>query len=276
MSPPSVLPLSEFLPQRDFELKMRFTKGDIASFYQSRHSDPRLLAERRHGIAQAPEKYTALVAEGEALLEETIDLALAHETIDAPCLDGPTPLARCQKLAELWEADFLLMKPDKDGTFRLRGGAVCFPSHWGLQEKMGRSMTEIHAPVPGLNETLGRQINGFLQRIKPGISWERGNWGLSRSPEFNLHPSLARPRLDASIDLADVWWRLEEQSLVALPHSQGILFGIKLVIRPLADLKADPPARAGLVRALETMSGAMAEYKGLQSARNRLLTLLSE
>lgn len=135
-------------------------------------------------------------------------------------------------------------------------------------------MAAIHQAVPGLNEALGRQINGFLQKIKPGISWERGNWGLSRSPERNLHPSLDLPRLDHSVSLKEVWWRLEEQSLVALPNSGGILFGIKLVIRPLTEIKKNEDARLGLIRALETMPDEMAAYKGILRARQRLLDLL--
>lgn len=255
---------------------MRFTKGEIASFYQSHQTDPELLAERARLIAEAPSKYTALLPEGEDLLEETIALALDLNTIPDTLFHQHTPLARCQRLGELWEADFLLMKPDPQGVFRLHGGCVCFASHWALADKIGLPMLSIHQPVPDLNENLGKQINGFLQRIKPGISWERANWGLSRSSELNLHPSLNRPRLDASVNLDEVWWRLEEQSLVALPETGGILFGIKLVIKPLQEIKADPNACLGLIRALETMPAGMAAYKGIHSSRERLLDLLAD
>ncbi len=166
------------------------------------------------------------------------------------------------------------MKPDDEGVFRLYGGCVCFSSHWDLREKLGLPMADIHAPVPGLNETLGRQIDGFLRRIKPGTSWERSNWGLSRTGELNLHPSRQLPRLDAGVTLDEVWFRLEEQSLVALPASGGILFGIRLVIRPLREIKADPDARQGMIRALRTMPEPMARYKGIAPARERLLELM--
>lgn len=263
------------LPDRDFDLRMRFQKGEVASFFQSRHTPPEVLAERTRLLDESPTRYAALAREGEALLEETIGLAISLDTISRTSFDDLPPFEKCRALGKVWEADFLLMKPDAEGTFRLFGGCVCFPSHWDLGEKMGLPMTTIHQPVPGLNKTLGRQINGFLEKIKPGISWERGNWGLSRSPERNLHPSLDLPRLDDSVTVEEVWWRLEEQSLVALPDSGGILFGIKLVIRPLIEIKQNEDSRLGLIRALETMSDEMAAYKGILPARQRLLDLLS-
>lgn len=268
------LQYAALLPERDFEHKMRFTKGDIASFYDSRKTSPELLAERTRFLESDTGLYSALDHKGEDLLEETI--ALANSLNSLPDYDFSTlsPIEKCHALGKLWEADFLLMKPDPKGTFRMYGGCVCFPSHWDLGEKMGRSMLAIHQPVPGLNEALGKQINGFLAKIKPGISWERGNWGLSASPERNLHPSLKRPRLHHEIELDQVWWRLEEQSLVSLPASNGILFGIKLEIRPLREIKNHDDARSGLVRALRTMSPEISDYKGIEPARTRLLELL--
>jgi|AntRauTorckE6833_2_1112554.scaffolds.fasta_scaffold09378_2 hypothetical protein len=270
--------LSEILPDRDYGLQMRFERGHIRDFFRARENHATVTGERLHWMNSEPEKYLALLPEGEALLDETIEMATDLETFlddtSPGKFHGLDPMQRCHLLGGLWEADFLLMKPDDEGVFRMVGGSLCFPSHWGLEEKMGRSMAEIHAPIPGLNETLGRQIDGFLHRIKPGISWERFNWGLSRTPELNLHPSRDIPRLDSTVTLDQVWWRLEEQSLIALPKTEGILFGINIVVKPLAEIKAHPAARRGLTRALKTMSEPMAAYKGIAEARERLLDLM--
>lgn len=270
--------LQDTLSDRDFGLQMRFARRDIASFYMPGDSHSSVMAERRKWLAAGPEIHCALLPPGVALLDETVELAVSLGTLPAgesiETFAGLTPLERCRKLGELWEADFLLMKPDDEGVFRLYGGCPCFPSHWDLREKLGQPMAAIHVPVPGLNETLGRQIDGFLQRIKPGISWERANWGLSRTGELNLHPSRQLPRLDASVTLDEVWFRLEEQSLVALPNSGGILFGIRLVLLPMRQIKEDPVARHGLIRALRTMPETMARYKGIAPARERLLELM--
>lgn len=270
--------LAEILPDKDYGLSMRFVRDDVAAFFGPGEGNAEVLAERRRWLEEDETRYLALLPEGEDLLDETIGLAVELGTLPA----GETrerfaalpPRQRARRLGELWEADYLLMKPDAEGVFRLQGGCLCFPSHWDLGVKMGEPMTAIHAPVPGLNESLGRQIDGFLAKIKPGTSWERFNWGLSRSPELNLHPSRDIPRLDADVPLDEVWWRLEEQSLVALPETGGVLFGIKLVVKPLREILADPAARQGMIRALQTMPEPMAVYKGIAPARERLLELV--
>ena len=272
--------LAEMLSDRDFGLQMRFAKRDIAPFFMPGGSHEAVIAERRKWLAAEPQVHSALMPPAVGLLDETVRLALSLGTLpdgeSADAFAALDPLARCRKLGGLWEADFLLMKPDDHGVFRLYGGCLCFPSHWDLGEKLGRPMADIHAPVPGLNEQLGRQIDGFLRRIKPGISWERVNWGLSRTGELNLHPSRRLPRLDSGVTLDEVWLRIEEQSLVALPESGGILFGIRLVIHPLRRVKSDPAARQGMIRALRTMPEPMARYKGIAPARERLIGLLGD
>lgn len=272
--------LGEILSDRDFGLQMRFARADVAAFYMPGSSHAAVIAERRKWIDADPDVCVALMPEGHQLLDETVGMAVALGTLPGgesmESFAGLDPTDRCKRLGGLWEADFLLMKPDGHGVFRLYGGCLCFPSHWDLREKLGLPMADVHAPVPGLNETLGRQIDGFLQRIKPGISWERANWGLCRSPELNLHPSRRLPRLDAGVTLDDVWFRLEEQSLVALPASGGILFSIRLVIRPLREIKDDPAARQGMIRSLRTMPEPMAVYKGIAAARQRLIDLMED
>ena len=272
--------LAEILPDKDFGLRMRFGKGDPAAFFNPSDNNSRILAERRKWITQNPHTCLALLPEAEPLLEET--LALAHTLGSLPPDITPDtfsqrpPIARCQLLGEHSEADFLFLKPDDAGVFRLYGGCLCFPSHWDLREKLSQRLADIHAPVPGLNETLGRQIDNFLRAIKPGISWERTNWGLSRSPELNLHPSRIIPRLDSEVPLHEVWFRLEEQSLIALPRSGGVLFSIRLKILPLQEIKGQPTARQGMIRALETMPEEVATYKDMATARHRLLELIKQ
>jgi hypothetical protein len=177
-------------------------------------------------------------------------------------------------LGGAWEPDFLLLKLDDDGRIRLHAGCVCFPSSWKLTDKIGRPLEEIHEPVPTLNPSIGGSIASFLSRLRPGSTWTRANWGMARSPELNLHPDRDMPRLVLPLKIEEVWVRIENQALVSLPSSKGILFGIRLEIVSLEQFRSEPIALKGLQRALRTMPESIAEYKGLAIARSELLRLL--
>ncbi|MBI3851546.1 MAG: DUF3445 domain-containing protein [Verrucomicrobia bacterium] len=268
--------LADVIPDEDYRLQMRFERGNVAEFFAPTERHEELISQRRHWLQTAPQTYAALLPEGIPLLDETIERACLWQA-DAPLArlkEANSPWERCLALGETLEPDFLLLKPQAEGCFHLLAGCVCFPSSWSLAEKIGRPLEFIHGVVPGLNSQLGNQIHGFLSKIKPGIAWQRANWGLSRSPELNQHPERRLPRFDASVSLTEIWLRVEHQALVALPQNQGILFGIRIAIHPLAELKKDSTVAERLSRVLQTMPEEMARYKNLATARSTIIALL--
>ncbi len=205
------------------------------------------------------------------MLEEACEIGTASGTLPHNDSNAKSQ-GRARHLGDNWEPDWLVLRREPDAV-RLVAGCVCFPSSWSLEEKIGKPIEAIHEIVPALNATIGTQIRTFLERIKPGISWTRNNWGLSRSAEWNQHPTRGTPRLDELVPLEEVFFRVEEQSLVALPKSDGILFGIRLKVVSLAGYEGSSEGLK-LASLLETMPGPMAEYKGLTRARQRIVGLL--
>lgn len=265
-------PLAELFPAEDYKFQIRFMRGEPGAFFQPTEAHAELVAQRRRWLRSTPELCAAWLPECEPLLDETIQLAKSAQAF----ADDPALPARQRLLAlgEFWEADFLLLKPGADGAMRLLGGCICFPSSWKLAEKLGHPVDFIHSVVPGLNASLGPAIHTFLAKLKPGIAWQRFNWGLSRSPELNQHPDRGLPRLDATVRLDEVWLRVEDQALVALPKSGGILFGIRIVNHSLVEIQADPAVATAFSRALQTMPDEMARYKNLHTARDSVIRLL--
>jgi hypothetical protein len=151
---------------------------------------------------------------------------------------------------------------------------VCFPSSWSLEGKPGLPLADIHSVVPGLNASLGKGISTLLARLTPGVAYFRHNWGLSRSAELNQHPVRNLPRLDADVKLEETWLRIEHQSLVLLPETGGILFGIRIGMHPLAEVCEDPVAAERLARSLRSMEDDVAAYKGLSSCRENVAAML--
>ena len=263
------------LPDEDFRFHFGLQPGDAAEFFASTQNHANLIQQRRHWLEQQPQTYSALLPESATLLFET--LCLARQWQSSPNTHSPEvggPLQQCLDLGRTWEPDFLLLKPDADGQFRLVAACVCFPSSWRLADKIGLPLEAIHAPVPTLNPSLGKSIGQFLAKLRPGPAWLRANWGLSRSPELNQHPARNLPRLIPPLAVDEVWLRIEHQALVALPETGGILFGIRLEIVPLAEVKQHPTATRGLIRALRTMPEKIATYKNLIAARDNLIELL--
>jgi hypothetical protein len=261
------LPLTELFPDEDYRFHLTLRKGNLTDFFCE--PDPEALAERRRWLDTDHSRYAALTAAAEPLLSETESLA----TTWAPSPSVPLtadPMQRLLTLSRSLSPDFMLLSRDADGTFRLQAAAVCFPSSWVPAEKIGLSLDDIHQIVPKLNATLGATISQFLTRLRPGIAYERANWGLAATPERNMHPALHRPRLGLPVDPSRIWLRIEDQILAALPETGGILFGIRLRVIPLATILADPQLKPGFQRALATMPKDLADYKGLSAIHAEL------
>jgi dimethylamine monooxygenase subunit A len=266
------LSLLELFPDQDYRFHLTLRKGNLTAFFSA--PDPAILAERRRWLARDPARYVAGGADAGPLLTEFEDLAAGWAGTAEKTPGSVTE--RLVRWGGRFEPDFVLLAPDGNGNFRVRAGAVCFPSWWALGEKSGLTLDEIHGVVPGLNPSLAPTIAQFLRRLRPGAPFERANWGLAATPELNLHPALDRPRLKAPLDTARTWVRIEDQILAAMPVTGGILFGIHVRVVPLVQILADAPIRAGLRRALLTMTDDLASYKGLAPVRADLIRLCDE
>jgi hypothetical protein len=252
---------------------MGLRRGDIAAFLAPGESSQDARSERARWLAADPYKYAALTPQAEPGLAETAALA---RSLGAKIEETLAPWEQLVCLGHAWEADVVWLVADETGTYRVAGGVVCFPSHWGLRNKLGLTLSETHSPVPGLNAALERQIETFLGKLAPGETWLRENTGFSRSPERNQHPDRPRPRLDATVSPDEVWVRLENQLLMKLPQSGSLLFGIRVEVVPLPIVLESNTATTGLLRLLSTISPAAAEYKGLSTARDTLIAFAKQ
>lgn len=255
---------NRLFPDEDYGYQFGVHSGKPAEFFRAQDESGITLQERCQWLTEDPRRYSAWESESEPLLNETIRLAREWNTIDDHPKDTDDPGSI---LGTSWEPDFLLLHRRGGEQYQLVGGCVCFPSSWRLRDKIGRPLSEIHDPVPGLNQAMAPAIDKFLTKLKPGVAWLRSNWGMTPTADLNYHPDLHRPPLGKPESPDHVFIRIEDQALVKLPKSDGILFGIRLVIVPLSKLMLNPAATRGLKRALRTMPGNIATYKSLTEAR---------
>jgi len=250
-----------------YRFELGLSRGD-GRWFQPGNPDSPILHERRRWLEQEDIPVAFWREEAGPALAETLS-----RFRDASNLTGESPdgAARLRRFSATWEPDFVLLRRDGAGDFRMVGGCVCFPSAWDPAEKLGQTVEVIHGPVPTLNPELGARIRTFLGSLPPGTVFERENWGLAAVPERNLHPARALPRLATDTPLDRVWLRVEHQAFHALPAADGLLFIIHLTVHRLTDVLADPVTCGRFADALATMPDAMAGYKGLQPARENLL-----
>lgn len=270
----------ELFPDQDYHFHLRLERGDPARFFGRSAEAEAVLADRRRWLRETPERCLVFLPEAQPVVEETIALARSWNTLIENAQDAPAPSREPNafNLASLaWnlEPDFVLLQPDATGSLRLVAAAVCFPSSWDVTEKAGLTVDQIHGVVPALNSELGDSIRVFLSRLRPGVAWQRANWGLSASAERNQHPSRNLQRLQPPLQPDHVFVRLEYQALVALPATRGVLFGIRLESVSLTQVREHAAARRGLRRALQTLSEPMAQYKNVAHVRAELLELLA-
>jgi hypothetical protein len=195
---------------------------------------------------------------------DTIDL-------DAP---GPPLLTAAHLVAE----DLVILHKGEDG-WRLVAAALAFPSSWLLAEKFGRPMHDIHAPVPGFGAGTrpAQLIERMFDNMRPETPMIRWNWSLYGDDRL-YHPDAAGPKTRRfDTDMANVFLRVERQTLRRLPGCGDIVFTIRIHIDPLAALEAQPEAgriAAALVDQLMALDAAQLAYKGLTLERDRLVTRL--
>ncbi len=153
--------------------------------------------------------------------------------------------------------------------------AVCLPSGWAPERKVGRHFNAIHAPVAD-NATLLAAGERLARLVAGPDHWERFVWTLTANPRLHRHPD----RNDSSGWQADAtagelveqtFLRTERQSFLPIGGRAQAVFMIHIEVRPLADALRSEGDAARLHDALASMSEPVLAYRGLTEARHRLL-----
>ena len=210
------------------------------------------LREKARLLAEMPEYYEqALPGSERAQREMAAVLGLPGQTM--------------AEIGAIVAEDLLILRAT--GEQELIAGHLCFANGWCLNDKLGRPLLEIHAPVPGYAEKLGSPTRNLLERLKPGRPVGRLNWSmkptnrLDLSPRWNDWLRSVISEVTAANAGERCCLRVERQTLTALPESGCVLFTIHTSQQAVATLTAEQ--RGLLLGVLETIPPEMADYKGL-------------
>ncbi|MCE9659631.1 MAG: DUF3445 domain-containing protein [Burkholderiales bacterium] len=155
--------------------------------------------------------------------------------------------------------------------------AVCLPSRWAPEEKVGRHFAEVHAPVA--DNALLLQASEQLARLVTGTDrWERFVWTISADPRLHQHPGrgkVAWPEdADAETIVALASFRHEHQTFIPVAGSGQAVFTIRVSSEPLDSALRTRSDASRLRDALGSMSASVLAYRGLEAVRERLLEAL--
>ncbi|WP_298825095.1 heme-dependent oxidative N-demethylase subunit alpha family protein [uncultured Piscinibacter sp.] len=245
-------------------------------------AEPALRRLSEHAAAEHPQ---AWCWDGQDRLDAPLlGWSLRGDTVvgDGPaaigrCLSAlPAPWRRAALLCLAFAEDFAVV----DGaTARIPWLAVCLPSHWSPEDKVGRHFAEVHAPVA--DNRLLLSASEHLTRLVTGNQrWERFVWTITPEPRLDMHPQrVGAPRWPADADaeslVAGASFRTERQTFIPLPERRQAIFTIHVESRPLDEAIRAPGQAAAVHDALASMSEAVLAYRGLGSARDRLLAWLA-
>ena len=207
---------------------------------------------------------------------------------DEPAGDGPAAIGACLRvLAREWRLPALLSLAFAEdfavidaASGRIPWLAVCLPSHWAPEDKVGRHFAEVHAPVAD-NAVLIAAGSRLLRLVTGPERWERFVWTIARSPGLHQHPrhvDLAPWPIDvdAASLVAQAFFRTERQTFIPMPAQRQAIFTIHVETHPLARALAAPADARQVHDALASMSRSVLAYRGLTGARERLLQWLME
>ncbi|CDX11338.1 conserved hypothetical protein [Mesorhizobium sp. ORS 3324] len=261
------------------------------------------LAEKRRLYAEIPEKVFVEEDGTREAQQEVLDLLAAYlparypethrgtgsgvEVVDLEGTIGELREAPLVRASLLVQEDLIIMRRNEHG-WRLAAGSLCFPSSWSLQEKFGKPLQQIHAPVPGFGP--GTRPADIINRMFEGLQGqavERFNWSIQAGDAL-YHPLSNGERVDRATNRptrfsdgdinAHAFIRVERQTLRKLPVSRDILFTIRIHLDPLAVLVRHPDRAtlaASFADQLNALDQAQLDYKGLTADRDRLVSYLA-
>ena len=143
--------------------------------------------------------------------------------------------------------------------------AVCLPSGWAPEEKVGRHFAQVHAPVAD-NQLLLTASDHLARLVTGSDRWERFVWTITRHPRLHAHPEHVDPAP----------WPADATPMQLAQHDlKQAVFTIRVNLQPLTDALPSAAHAQQVHDALASMSPAVLAYRGLTDARDRLLVWLS-
>jgi dimethylamine monooxygenase subunit A len=244
---------------------------------------PALMALSAHAAQEHPQAWQH--AEGRAC---ALQMGVAWEAGEVQATHtgrfglGKELLACLQGLPQAWRlAGLLSLAFEEDfSIFDAASGtlpwlAVCLPSHWAPEAKIGLPFTEAHAPVADAEQVL-KAAPWLAKLVSAEPRWERFVWTVTDLPHLHAHPARMPAERWPGGEVNLAWFRSERQTFIPMPALRQAIFTIHVDVQPLAQALATREQALRLHDSLASMSPAVLHYRSLTSVRGALLAALRD
>lgn len=177
----------------------------------------KLVKERRDMVFQAMEVATEAC-------HELCNLIGAENSDEHPLINAALSV----------QEDLCILQKQGDSHI-LTAAVMCFPSSWDLRQKIGRSISTIHEPVPEFSP-VSKSVERMLSAIRIEQPLGRANFLIYTDPE--LHQPRGEGILKPIDRQASRFIRVERQTFRRLPETQAVVFAIHTYIVPESSLTA--------------------------------------
>lgn len=232
--------------------------------------------------AYLPERYPSLFR----ATPVGCDNLLTGETFN--CVERPLVEDPSLMCARMIQDDFAIMFEKPDGQYYLLAGAILLAGFWRLEDKLGKSLPEIHddAAVPGYRTKLHKGMTNFFTRVQPNAPVQRNNyfiqvddelgWSSSIGPEDGPEGSAGWFTAQQDKAIQHHHFRSERQSLRRLPRSGGVVFTIRTYFVPITEIAEEPFVPGRLASAVRSWGEDVSNYKGRDKYGKVLLEYLDK
>lgn len=183
--------------------------------------------------------------------------------------------------------DFVLaQRCPESSQYIMSGGIALSALGWNISMKIGKTLREIHEPVPDYKDKLAFSIDRYprcsqllhhvelicrtgryFDKLPVDKPIQRGSWDLEIGQPLFLLPSDphfdARNQQSPDIRLSDIHLRVDWQTLRRLPqHSDVIVFNYKALFTPIKSFRDEPYIPGLLLKVLSGAKEPLMKYKG--------------
>lgn len=159
----------------------------------------------------------------------------------------------------LWIQEDICLLENIGKEYVLTAASVCSPSNWNMPSKVGQSVEMLHAPVPGYKKEMSDRVNKLLLGLKPNKPLQRLNWSIQLGGELFWRSDVSNHE-----DNVEKYWRVERQTLIRLPDTKAIVFGIRVFLHSFSEMSRYPNFNQSIFEIIEALPHAEAKYKNLR------------